>query len=369
MFNNEYEYLVHLIRCAINDLQPTNPAENISLEKVFDAAKKHEVANISFVAVEKIQDKISAELYKKWKTQYIFSMQRDINQEDARNVIVSELNKNNIRSIELQGTVIKKLYPYTFWRNMSDIDFVVDKQNLSKAEEVLRELGYTTKAYGDHDVSAYANPKIAVEIHTDFFAPDAEFYGKMINPFNKAVLSEDKASYISDEKDIFLYNILHCIKHLRGKGAGIRRILDIYYLNNLLLKNMDKQSVFEFLASLDCKRDYDNLSAIADEWFSINGKPCGLYDVKRAIYVSGTHGSIETVMLRERDIKFVKLRKIWLLIFPKKAAIYSGYGFCAKHKLPILLCWIYRWGCLLFVGKKRKYAMNILTDIIRAKIK
>lgn len=367
MFSDEYEYLIHLIYSAIHNLQPTPNCENVSLEKVFEIAKEHEVANISFVAIEKMQNNVDGELYKKWKTQYAFSIQRNINQQVARDVIVCELNKNHIRNTELQGTVIKKLYPYAFWRNMSDIDFVVDKQNLLKTEKVLRELGYTTKCY-HNDLSAYTNPKIAVEIHTDFFDTNTEFYGKITNPFKNATKINNDFSYTASEEDIFIYNILHCIKHYRGKGAGIRRIIDIYYLNKKILPKLDKTAVQKLLKQLNCKKDYEILSAIAEQWLDLNGKECDFYYEKNKIFMSQTHGNVSISVLNayeyDENKKLFKIKKIIKLLFPSKENIYSAYSVCAQKRLPTVICWIYRWCCLVFKKDKRKHTRNILKRII-----
>ncbi len=365
MFNDEYEYLLHLIYSAIHNLQPITNCENISLEKVFQLAKMHEVANISFVAIEKMQNNVDKELYKKWKTQYVFSIQRNINQQTARDAIVCELNKNHIRNTELQGTVIKKLYPYAFWRNMSDIDFVVDRQNLLKTEKVLKELGYTTECYSN-DLSAYANPKIAVEIHTDFFDSNTEFYGKITNPFKNATQINNDFSYTASIEDVFVYNILHCIKHYRGKGAGIRRIIDVYYLNEKILPKLDKTAVLELLKELGCKKDYEVLSAIAGQWFDPNGKECDFAFEKNKIFMSQTHGNANISMLNayEHNKKAFKLKKIFKLLFPSKENIYSAYSVCAQKRLPIVACWIYRWYCLIFKKNKRKHAYNFFKKII-----
>lgn len=373
MFNNEYEYLIHLIYCTIHDCVPKTPSENISLEKVFQFAKNHEVANISFVSLEKIQHKVNTEVYKKWKTQYVFSIQRNINQENARNTIVCELSKNNIRSIELQGTEIKKLYPFAFWRNMSDIDFVIDKQNLLKAEKVMRELGYKTKTYGDYDISAYANPKIAVELHSDFFDPNTEFYGEMTNPFKNASCLTNDLTYQATKEDFFIYNILHCIKHYRGSGMGIRRIIDIYYLNEKILPDLDIKFTYDFLENIGCKKDYEILSEIAKSWFSDNDIECKFNHEKNKIFMSGTHGDPNVSILneyeREEQKHIFKIKKFVKLIFPPKTNIYSAYSFCSEKRLPIVFCWIYRWWILIFSKSKRKRVFKTIKKIKDFKVK
>ena len=368
MFKNEYEYLIHLIHCTIHDQCPQLPTTDISLDKVFFVAKEHEVANISFVSIEKIRDVLSDELYKQWKTQYAFSIQRNINQETARNTIVTNLIGNNIRSIELQGTVIKNFYPHAFWRNMSDIDFIVDKQNLSNAERVLQNLGYVTKKYGDYDVSAYSHPQIAVELHSDFFDPNTEFYGKMTDPFKNATYFENDNSYKASNEDIFIYNILHCIKHWRGSGMGIRRIIDIYYLNKILLPKLDLEFVYQTFESLNCKKDYEILSQIALQWFGDKNIKCDFSYEKNKIFMSNTHGNPRVSMLndyvRDNNKKFFKIKRLFKKIFPPKSNIYSSYSFCSKNNLPLIICWIYRWFYLIFSKRKRKHIRLVIKNLI-----
>lgn len=366
-FNNEYEYLIHLVKSAIHFTTPVEKPDNISFEKVFKIAKLHEIANISFVSIEKLLNKPDEELFNKWKIQFAFSIQRNANQIFVRNNIVNAFNNSGIRSIELQGTAIKKLYPYDFWRNMGDIDFIIDKQNLIKAEKIMQKLGYKTEICGDYDLLGIGTQTI--EIHTNYFIPSSEFFENMSNPFQNAKLSEDGVSYIADDNELFLYNILHCIKHFRGDGMGIRRLIDIYYLNNTILNNLKKELIFNFLSAINCKQEYDDLSAIADEWFAIDGKKCELFDIKNKIYLSGMHGSFEVQLLNESDNKksklFYKVKKIVSLVFPSKKTMYTTYDFCAQHKLPIFICWIYRIFYFLFSNKKRKKALKNLEKIIK----
>ena len=72
----------------------------------------------------------------------------------------------NIRSLEVQGTKIKPLYPQADWRTMSDIDFIIDPKNLLKAAEILKELGYQCEGKYGVEVDAHRRPNINIEVHT-----------------------------------------------------------------------------------------------------------------------------------------------------------------------------------------------------------
>ena len=57
-FANEYEYLVHLLQCAISDEQPVEKPAELSFEKVFEYGRTHEVANIAYVSLLKLKKHI-----------------------------------------------------------------------------------------------------------------------------------------------------------------------------------------------------------------------------------------------------------------------------------------------------------------------
>lgn len=370
MFNNEYDYLIHLIECAINDTQPHEKPAKVKFDAVFEAAKYHEIANIAFFAVDKLNIKPDVELYKEWKAQVGHSIQRNINQLAACDEITRALSAQNIRWTQLQGVTLKKLYPYDFWRNMSDIDFIVDKENLVIIEDIMQKIGYKTKLNGDYELSAFGPKKIVVEFHSDFCNQGTEFFGRLTDPFKSAIPDENALYYMPSDTDVFLHNVLHTIKHHRIYGAGIRRILDVYFLNQKLLPCINKDSLNSFLSETGCKEDYDILSQIAIEWFDINGLKTNNYsDVKKNIFFSGNHGSLLVTIVNQHkkvdNKKQYKIQKTISLIFPTKEQIYKSHPFCAQHNLPVVLCWGYRFLYLLKNRQKRKYAIEILKNMIK----
>ena len=179
-YSNEYEYLIHLIKCAIHDNQPDEKPDALSFDKVFEYGKEHEVANIAFVSVQKLKSKPDNDLYKKWKMMYAFSIQRHAKQMHARNEMVEAFNHAQIRNVEVQGSRLKTLYPEPGWRMMSDIDFIIDIENLFHAEKILCDLGYNTKNVNDAEVDGFGANGIAIEIHTDFFHSNTKFSNKKI---------------------------------------------------------------------------------------------------------------------------------------------------------------------------------------------
>lgn len=374
-FNNEYEYLIHLIRCALRNQQPTEKPAILSFEKTYEYGKAHEVANIAFVSVQKLQNKPSGDLYTKWKTLYAFSIQRHYNQIMARDMIVDALNNYGIRNLELQGTVMKTLYPYPEWRMMSDIDFIIDKENLDAVENIVKELDYDTKRPNGFEVDAYGKNGIAVEFHSNFFDPKSICYGTITDAFSTATKIGNTYSYKSSDTIFYLYNLLHCIKHHLQRGAGIRRIMDIYVLRTNLYEKIDLKYIDDVLIKNGYKKIADELFSVAEKWFGDKISKIDVIKIEEQIYQSNNHGTTQVQFRNEysrcshKEKQFFKMRKYIALMFPSKQNIYCAYPLCEHKKYPIVSCWIYRWICALLNSKKRHNAIKLLSEIKKAQIK
>ena len=374
-FKNEYEYLVHLIQCAIQNKQPCEKPINLSFDKVLQYGMEHEVANIALVSVEKLLHKPETDIYSRWKMVYAFSIQRHVNQMNAREIIVNALDHADIRHIETQGTMMKQLYPQPEWRMMSDIDFIIDRENLDTAQKIMEGLGYRTKNPNGVEVDAYGRNGIAVELHSDFFDPNSMCYGTISEPFSMVAQTGDTYSYRVSDTAFYLYNLLHCIKHYLQRGAGIRRIIDLYLLKEEFANKVDFGVINKVLTENQYVDVANELFAVADKWFgdtNINDY-INLSQIEESIYLANNHGTVEIHLnneyKRSRKSKFAfKLDKYLSLIFAPKETIYRAYPFCQKHKYPTVLCWIHRGFCVLFSKRKRNNARKLLQQIKNTKI-
>lgn len=374
-YKNEYEYLIHLIKCAIHGQQPDEKPTILSFEKVYEYGEIHEVANIAFVSIQKLKNKPDDDLYLKWKTNFAFSIQRHANQIDARNKIVSTLSNAGIRTLEVQGTVIKTLYPNPVWRMMSDIDFIIDKDSFSKAEMLMQKLGYKITTQRSECIVAYAANGIAVDLHSDFFEPTSICYGAIEEAFSLAVPTDEGLTYKVSDTVFYLYNMLHIIKHYLHCGVGIRRILDIYILNQKLIENVNTEYVNNILEKYNFSEIANKLNKIAYVLFDSSSiLDTSILDDLQTIYSSGNHGTIQILLNNEYRMannknKFLfKLNKIICKLFPEKETIYKTYSYCNKYKYPIVLCWIHRFFYLLLTPKKIINSIKYIFEIITTKI-
>ena len=333
-FLDECDYLLHLVKCAIHNEQPDELPENLSFERAYQFGLHHQIANIAFYSVEKLEKKPQGELYAKWKACRNQAVILDINQRYAAEEIRNALQAMGIRSLEVQGTNIKPIYPQPDYRTMSDIDFIIDLDKLEQARGVLEQLGYRCEELAGVEIDAFRPPNIHVELHTDYFPKDSPYACILGNPFEA-----------DDVNRFYCYNILHIAKHYFWKGCGIRRVLDAYFLNLNYGETLDKDYVKSIFDAAEVRDFATELSSLANAWFGE-----GEYAVERtdmAIYIlnSGLHGTARHRVenrLKTYGGRFYKLKYVWRRIRGDREMLYMAYPVLKRHKILYPFCWLHR---------------------------
>jgi len=361
---NEYDYLIHLLRCAVRNEQPTQVPEGISLEAVYKLAIEHDVANIAYISIERLKDKPSDELMTRWRLRRDFAIERDINQSFARDEIVKEFRRLGIRSLEVQGTKIKALYPSPDLRTMSDIDFIIDFDRIEEAREALRSLGYSCKWLGDVEIDGFRPPNIYVELHTGYFPANSDYHDCMRPPF-----SYTEGNDVYDE--LYIYSLLHIAKHYFEGGCGIRRVLDVHYLNANLSEKIDRAYAEAVFRKAGVLTFVESISLLANYWFADGMLSERLEYMIQFIIGSSLHGTRENQMgafLRKTygdEAKFVKTRHIAKRIFAGDDVMLRHYPFLKKWRALYPFCWGHRIARVTLRSKEYKIA-DKLKMILRA---
>ncbi len=373
----DYEYLINLLYSFIHGEAPTEKPEEVSFENVYLLAKAHEVANIAFLSVEKLKEKPEPALYDEWKLNYYFSIERDSRQKLERERVVSEFHSRGIRTLEAQGTVTKKLYPEEYLRMMTDIDFVIDKENTDKVMEALSDLGYTVTVLQDGEFYADRDG-LELDFHTAFFSEfmfnRKERYSLALSsPFEHAEESADESLtfYLTDDY-FYLYSVIHIIKHFETAGCGIRRILDLYYLSKAYEDRVDNGLINSVIDENNLRESYEKLFALERLWFEGVESTLDLGETVRDVVTSGNHGN-EEIFTRnnvrkdiEKGIRFARLKRVYGFFFPSYKYINIEFPECEERGYSLFRARLYR------IVKKLKrlrfsHAVKHIKEILKSK--
>lgn len=369
IFRDEFDYLIHLVRCVIREEQPQELPEDFDFQRVYEYGEYHHIANMAFYSVEKLIKKPEPTLYAQWETCRDRAVIREINQSFAADELRDAFRNAGIRSLEVQGTKIKPLYPQPDHRTMSDIDFIIDPENLSKAWAILESLGYECKDEHGVEVDAFRAPNINIEVHTEYFPRDSKYHAVMRPPFSSV---EEAGEY--DLNEFYLYNILHIVKHYIGGGCGIRRMLDLYYLNRHYSSLIDRKYIRTFLKMLGDVELVSELTALADSWFGDGRAAPERSETERYILNAGLHGTKPNAVSNrvkrnyQGNLWFARMGYFLQRIVGTKEILYKTHPILKRWKILYPLCWIHRVFCafrpqkLKQLRKEIKVVMNTVPD-------
>ena len=359
-FLDECDYLIHLVRCAIHDLQPRELPDGLSFERVYEWGVNHHVANIALYSVEKLANKPEAQLYSKWQRCWDQAVVREINQSHAAQELREALREGGVRWVEVQGTKLKPLYPQPDFRTMSDLDFIIDPENVPKIKEILEALGYEWEDVYDAEVNAHRFPNINVEMHTEYFLEDCEYRQVMAYPFTS--VDEQGQCEINA---FYLYNILHIAKHYFYSGCGIRRVLDAYYLNEAYGHILDGAYIQEVLERAKAARFAAEFCSLANAWFGKEEQELPRSKMATYILNSGLHGSgfneqknrLEKTI--DTTVPFAKLKYLFGRFVGNGEDLRTRYPVLERHKILYPFCWLRRVLCALKPGQFRRIKREV----------
>ncbi|MGN1090070.1 MAG: nucleotidyltransferase family protein, partial [Huintestinicola sp.] len=331
--NNEFEYLLHLLRCVLENSQPAEAPESVSFERLFALAEEHSVANMAFYAVERLENKPETELLRKWETVRDRGIVNDMTQLSELELIKSAFSERKIRALPLKGSILKSMYPQTDMRTMSDIDILIDEENAASAREIMLSLGYENEHYGsDVDDLYVKRPVMNVEIHRELFGEiGKEFRETFAEPWELCIPSESFVKELPPEA-FLAYVTAHAIKHYTLGGTGIRSFLDIWvYMAKV--RSLDTNKMLDMLrpsGQSELAEDFITLSKI---WFG-GAESSEKYDrMTRYILSGGTYGTIRNTV-ENKISEYGRWGYLIHLLFPSMS--YMKLMYPSVKKAPFL---------------------------------
>lgn len=292
--------------------------------------------------------------YKKYYIGWVVKQEEFLS---LQNEITDIFNSNNINHLYFKGSVLCNLYDDPSIRTRGDIDVYVDPNDLEKARNLLISAGYEFKPADTMHNEDYYKNGILIELHFNIF--DEEVSKKWQKYFSKPFeLSNNKESslYEMNANAHFIHCLAHFAKHLL-KGAGIRYILDFYYM--FKKTNIDFANLHRDLEELELSRLYNNVLNVIyylsneklDEYQEEDINYFIEYMLKSGIHGFGKENEFEvTEGLSKNKWQWIKCR---LLLTDKnyRKALFPKLG---SKALLYPICLFVHWIILIFTGLPRR---------------
>lgn len=250
--NQVGEYLVYLVRCALQETKPMNLPEGVCWEQIFRMAYKHKVTNLVYQSVKQVEKKPEDEILSQWRLLAQKAELTEMMYEAELSGLLKAMEKAGIKYLCLKGIVLRTLYPSRGMREMSDQDILYDAGRRDDLMRIMEECGYEYEPKSKdwvHDVFR-KQPNYMFEMHrmaVDNLLPENSYYKKI---WKRAVKNKDGMyGYHMTWEDFLLFQIVHLKKHYERCGAGVKMAADIYVLYCYLKDQID----WEYIETELCK--------------------------------------------------------------------------------------------------------------------
>ena len=150
-------------------------------------------------------------------------------QNDALNKIRAALDDAQIPYIPLKGSVLRYLYPIPELRTSSDIDVLVQDDDLEKAVYAIENAtSFVNKKRNYHDISM-VNSQVHLELHFSILENMENIDRQLSRVWEYVVPAEGSRYKLTPEYQIF-HIVAHMSYHMVHGGLGIRPFLDLWLL-------------------------------------------------------------------------------------------------------------------------------------------
>ncbi len=278
------------------------------------------------------------------------------------------LNKNEIKHIFLKGSILKHLYPKTYYRGMGDIDILIEDQDLKKVHEIFKQNNIILKHASDQHDSFLINEQMPIEIHPKLYKDFNKKYASLFtNPWLYAK-KIDQYHYRFDSSFEIVYLLYHLAKHLDTSGIGLRSLLDIGIYLNAHQNDIQKEKLLSYLKTADMMKFFTQMVYLNIKYFDFKNLDEFLFDdlltdqaydrIIELFATSGIHGTgsshnpfstrIAASQMKNKS-KFIVFISI---LFPNFKSMVGMYPFLRKTPFLLPFLWVFRWLKLLLIRTK-----------------
>jgi hypothetical protein len=357
----EGRYLIRLLASLVNGTPADNPPKDLDCDRLYRFSAYHRLSGMACYGIEKLEPghRPGALIMERFERDRKIARAREAAQHITLDNVLKAFEQNGVYCIPLKGCLVKYLYPRPDMRMMADMDILFKDGQTEKVKEIMLGMGFTQMhSGGNHDVY-WKKPFLNIEMHRRLVPEGSRFSEYMKKSWERAILEQgcDFIHRFSTE-DLYIYLLIHLIKHYTRGGTGIRSILDIWLYNRHYDSQMGRDYIDSQLERIKLREFEGHIGRLGDIWFG-NAQGSELYEkmaeyiFASGVYGTGKHGIIASMNEKKGGRKMpagmVKLMYRLGLFFPGLKHMSILYPFL--HRLPFLLpfTWVLRGlKCLLF---------------------
>lgn len=215
----------------------------------------------TFDAVTVYADRISKEVYEKWKSIAFNSIKNNLVVAHSQSDLIKMLG-GKYNYVILKGQAAAAYYPKSELRVLGDVDFLIDPKDQSKIDKLLTDSGYEKEGTDHPNHVVFKKEKAHLEMHFEVAGIPYKEKGKIIRDYlsgvfkTKKIESQDGEEFaVPSDASHGLIILLHMQHHMLGEGFGLRHLCDwAAYVNKTSQADFWEQELLPLLKRIGLYR-------------------------------------------------------------------------------------------------------------------
>lgn len=338
-------------------------------QRFFTLAKENGLIPFVFASIEK--ETTPEELYSRLKKHNYAFVAHDTKALIYIDQINELLNSNKIKHIFMKGSILKQLYPKTYYRGMGDIDILIPSDDLEKVHQLFKSNNIFLKQASEQHDSFIIGNEMVIEIHPKLYKDFNPKYEMLFSkPWDYTYL-KDAFEYRFEPTYEIIYLLYHLAKHLDAGGIGLRSILDIGVYLNHHKDEINKEKLINYLHLTDMTKYFTQIIYLNIKYFHFKALDDFLFDplltddaydqIISFIARSGLHGKGHDynpfeARIASNDLKNrSRFHLLITLAFPSYKTMAGNYRSLKKAPLLLPFYWVIRIFKLIFFKTKNTF--------------
>lgn len=337
---NAREYLCSVVSAALSGAVCPKLPQGIDMNSVVKLAYRNALQVILYLSFKDRPELFSQEVYKKLEVSYKAAVVREAAQKTELAYIRDVFNKNGIDFMPQKGALLKSLYPQPEMRFMVDMDILVRKDDVQRAEKIILDRGFTRKMNNGKDLVLIKKPFLNIELHNSLFVEEDSMHSYFTDVWNKSEWVSGH-EYKMNDNDLYVYVMAHLAEHFKTGGSCYRPTMDIFMLNKHKKENLDFKYINKQFEILGISQFAENIKAIGAHWFQDGKVPSELALTEKYIVLGAPVSNAGTVAEKMSSQKS-KFSILLSYAFPPVSYMKKLYSILEKHPILLPFCWIAR---------------------------
>ncbi len=335
--------------------------KNLDWNYLLNNSLKFGVSPFFYKNLNYLKKNIPDNIFSKFKLSYLHSFSSNLKRYNDALPFLKKLNEKNIHAILLKGGALAEIiYKDIALRMMTDIDILLEKNQIQKAEEILKKLGFKqitiyesslTKELKLHHQISYKKNNTTIELHWDILSSHHKF-SVNISEFiknSKKIFIQKVPCFIFSVENLLQHLCVHLDHHININEFRLSWLVDIAeivkfhkneinwdYLKENSIKNKIEKPIFE---NLFLVKKYFN-SYVPDIFFSNFENEKSNFENNFLFFLDNSNGKLIvkknlSYYKKIKNIKSLKnkLKYIFAISFPGGNFLKKKYKFKKKKFL------------------------------------